>query len=340
MCPMAMTYSAIPSLRATPRTVGTWIPRLLSSSYDPRDIPVEQKTGATMGIFMTEKQGGSDVRANSTKATPIGVTGGPGADYRLTGHKFFCSASMCDAFLTLGYSEGGQSCFLVPRWTPGGERNNFMIQWLKDKLSNRSNASSEIEMQDTFGVMVGDEGRGVRTIIDMVQYNRFYCASSSSGLMRQALVQALHHTAHRSAFQKKLIHQPLMRNVLANLVLEVEAAIAFTLRLGRAIDEASSDDAAAALARIGTAIGKYWICKRASGHTAEALECLGGPGYVEESMMPRLYREAPLNSIWDGSGNVICLDAKRAMMREPTAVPAFLAELEAARVVMRFLTVP
>ena len=331
MCPMAMTYSAIPPLRATPGIAEEWIPRLLSTSYDPRDIPVGQKTGATMGMFMTEKQGGSDVRANSTRAAPVGVETGPGAEYRLTGHKFFCSAPMCDAFLTLAYSDGGLSCFLVPRWTPDGERNTLMIQRLKDKLGNRSNASSEIEMQDTWGMMVGDEGRGVRTIIDMVQYNRFYCASSSCGLMRQALVQALHHATHRSAFQKKLVQQPLMRNVLADLALEVEAAIAFTLRLGRAIDEAPEDEAAAALARIGTAIGKYWICKRGPGHVGEALECLGGPGYVEESMMPRLYREAPLNSIWEGSGNVMCLDVQRAMTREPAAIPAFLAELDAAR---------
>ena len=331
MCPMAMTYSAIPPLRATPSIAEAWIPRLLSTSYDRRDIPVEQKTGATMGMFMTEKQGGSDVRANSTKAVSVSAMSGPGGEYRLTGHKFFCSAPMCDAFLTLAYSEGGLSCFLVPRWTPDGERNTLMIQRLKDKLGNRSNASSEIELQDTFGIMVGDEGRGVRTIIDMVQYNRFYCASSSSGLMRQALVQALHHTTHRSAFQKKLIQQPLMRNVLADLALEVEAAIAFTLRLGRAIDEAPEDEGAAALARIGTAIGKYWICKRGPGHIGEALECLGGPGYIEESMMPRLYREAPLNSIWEGSGNVMCLDVQRAMTREPAAIPAFLAELEAAR---------
>jgi putative acyl-CoA dehydrogenase len=331
MCPMAMTYSAIPALGATTAVAEEWIPRLLSTSYDPRDIPVERKTGATMGMFMTEKQGGSDVRANSTRAAPAGLATGPGAGYRLTGHKFFCSAPMCDAFLTLAYSDGGLSCFLVPRWTPDGGRNTLMIQRLKDKLGNRSNASSEIEMQDTWGMMVGDEGRGVRTIIDMVQYNRFYCASSSSGLMRQALVQALHHATHRSAFQKKLVQQPLMRNVLADLALEVEAAVAFTLRLGRAIDEAPGDEGAAALARIGTAIGKYWICKRGPGHIGEALECLGGPGYIEESMMPRLYREAPLNSIWEGSGNVMCLDVQRAMAREPAAVPALMAELEAAR---------
>ena len=331
MCPMAMTYSALPPLRSTPAIADEWIPRLLSTSYDPRDIPVTEKTGATLGMFMTEKQGGSDVRANSTRAEPISTATGPGAEYRLTGHKFFCSAPMCDAFLTLAYTDAGLSCFLVPRWTPDGERNALYIQRLKDKLGNRSNASSEIEMLDTWGLMVGEEGRGVRTIIDMVQYNRFYCCSSSAALMRQGLLQALHHTTHRSAFQKRLIQQPLMRNVLADLAIEAEAALAFTLRLGRAIDEAPVDESAAALARIGTAIGKYWICKRAPAHIGESLECLGGPGYIEESMMPRLYREAPINSIWEGSGNVMCLDVLRAMQREEAALPAIFAELEAAR---------
>ena len=331
MCPMAMTYSALPTLRSTPSIADEWIPRLLSTSYDPRDIPVTEKTGATLGMFMTEKQGGSDVRANSTRAKPVSATTGPGAEYRLTGHKFFCSAPMCDAFLTLAYTDVGLSCFLIPRWTPDGERNALFIQRLKDKLGNRSNASSEIEMLDTWGLMVGEEGRGVRTIIDMVQYNRFYCCSSSSALMREGLVQALHHTTHRSAFQKRLIQQPLMRNVLADLAIESEAALALTLRLGRAIDDAPHDEGAAALVRIGTAIGKYWVCKRATAHIGESLECLGGPGYIEESMMPRLYREAPVNSIWEGSGNVMCLDVLRAMQREDTALPAIFAELEAAR---------
>ena len=325
LCPMAMTYSAIPSLRMAGAVGDEWIPRLLSISYDRRDIPVEQKNGATMGMFMTEKQGGSDVRTNTTFA----VSDGDG--YRLTGHKFFCSAPMCDAFLTLAYSDGGLSCFLVPRWIPTGERNNLNIQRLKDKLGNRSNASSEMEFLDTWGVMVGEEGRGIRTIIDMVQGNRFYCCFSSAALMRQGLVQALHHTAHRTAFQKMLINQPLMKNVLADLAIEVEAALALTLRVGRAMDEAESYESAAALARIGTAIGKYWVCKRAPGHIYEALECHGGPGYIEDSIMPRLYREAPLNSIWEGSGNVMCLDVLRALGREPAAIPALLEELDAAR---------
>ena len=325
LCPMAMTYSAIPPLRMAGAVGDEWIPRLLSTSYDLRDIPVEQKSGATMGMFMTEKQGGSDVRTNTTRA----VSGGDG--YRLTGHKYFCSAPMCDAFLTLAYSEEGLSCFLVPRWTPNGERNSLNIQRLKDKLGNRSNASSEMEFHDTWGIMVGDEGRGIRTIIDMVQSNRYYCCFSSAALMRQGLVQALHHTAHRTAFQKKLIDQPLMKNVLADLAIEVEAALTLTLRIGRAMDEAEGDESAAALTRIGTAIGKYWICKRAPGHIYEAMECHGGPGYIEESIMPRLYREAPVNSIWEGSGNVMCLDVLRVLAREPAAIPALLAELDAAR---------
>ncbi len=331
LCPMAMTYSVIPALRGTPSVGDDWIPRLLATSYDARDIPVEEKSGATMGMFMTEKQGGSDVRGNTTRAAATGAETGPGAAYLLTGHKFFCSAPMCDAFLTLAYTDVGLSCFLVPRWRPDGERNNLSIQRLKDKLGNRSNASSEMELQDTFGVMVGGDGRGVATILEMVQGNRYYCCASSAAMMRQGLVQALHHTTHRAAFQKKLVQQPLMRNVLTDLALEAEAALALTLRIGRAMDEAESDESAAALARIGTAVGKYWICKRAPGHTYEAMECHGGPGYIEESIMPRLYREAPVNSIWEGSGNIMCLDVLRAMFREKAAVPAILAELEAAR---------
>ncbi len=337
LCPMAMTYAAVPALRLTPEVGDEWIPRLLSTTYDARDIPAGEKAGATMGMFMTEKQGGSDVRTNSTRAVSAGTGTGPGSGYRLTGHKFFCSAPMSDAFLTLAWTDVGLSCFLVPRWTPDEERNALYIQRLKDKLGNRSNASSEMELQDTWGVMVGEEGRGVPTIIEMVQGTRFYCCASSSALMRQALVQALHHARHRSAFQKRLDQHPLMRNVLADLALEAEAALALTLRLGRAMDGAPEDESARGLARIATAIGKYWICKRAPGHVFEALECHGGPGYVEESILPRLYREAPVNSIWEGSGNVICLDVLRAMSREPAAVPALLAELEGARGAHRLL---
>jgi len=326
VCPLAMTYAAILALKTTPEVADEWLPKLLSSQYDRRDIPLGEKTGAQVGMFMTEKQGGSDVRANSTTA----VRDGDG--FLLTGHKFFCSAPMSDAFLTLAYSDAGLSCFLVPRFTPDGRRNGLFLQRLKDKLGNKSNASSEMELQNTWGQLVGPEGKGIKTIIDMVQGTRFYCAFGSAALMRQGLVQALHHTTHRSAFQKKLIDQPLMRNVLADLAIESEAATALSLRLGRAIDEGEAGDAqAAALARIGTAIGKYWICKRTPNHTFEAMECHGGPGYVEESIMPRLYREAPVNSIWEGSGNVICLDVLRALNKDPATHAAYLAEVSKAR---------
>ena len=331
MCPMAMTYSAIPALNTTPAIANEWIPRLLSRQYDARDIPVTEKAGATMGMFMTEKQGGSDVRSNSTKANPVAINTGTGAEYRLTGHKYFCSAPMSDAFLTLAYTELGLSCFLVPRWTSDGVRNNLYIQRIKDKLGNHSNASTEMELQDTWGIMVGEEGRGVRTIIDMVQGNRIYCCVGSAALMRQGLVQALHHTRHRSAFGKLLIEQPMMRNVLADLALESEAAMVLAMRIARAMDEAVHCAEAAALARVGTAIGKFWNCKRAPTHLFEAMECHGGPGYVEESILPRLYREAPVNSIWEGSGNVMCLDVLRAMQRNPNTVLALLGELELAR---------
>jgi putative acyl-CoA dehydrogenase len=326
LCPMAMTYAVVPALRKTPGVAEEWVPRLLSTRYDPRDIPAPEKTGAQMGMFMTEKQGGSDVRANSTRAVP------DGQHHRLTGHKYFCSAPMSDAFLTLAYTEAGLSCFLVPRWTPDGQRNGLYLQQLKDKLGNRSNASGEMELAETWGQMVGPEGRGVRTIIDMVQGTRFYCGFGSAALMRQSVVQALHHTTHRTVFQKKLIDQPLMRNVLADLAIESEAALTLSLRLARAIDEAATGDKqAAALARIGMAVAKYWICKRAPGHVFEAMECHGGPGYVEPSPMPRMYREAPVNSIWEGSGNVICLDVLRALHKDPETQEAFLSEVDKGR---------
>ncbi|WP_420380602.1 acyl-CoA dehydrogenase family protein [Marivita sp.] len=325
MCPMAMTYSVVQSLRMAPDVASEWLPRILSTEYDRRDIPASEKTGATIGMFMTEKQGGSDVRANTTMARP------DGEGYLLTGHKFFCSAPMCDAFLVLANTEGmGISCFLVPRWRPDGTRNNLFLQRMKDKLGNKSNASTEMEFQDTWGVMVGEEGRGIRTIIEMVTGNRLYCAMASAGIMRQALVQALHHTSHRSAFQKRLIQQPLMQNVLADMAVEVEAALALGLRVAKAMDH-MDDPTEAALARIGTAVAKYWNTKRCPSLVFEALECHGGPGYVEESVMPRLYREAPVNSIWEGSGNVMGLDVMRAMTREAEAIPAVMAELEKAR---------
>ncbi|MEZ5778827.1 MAG: acyl-CoA dehydrogenase family protein [Paracoccaceae bacterium] len=332
MCPMSMTYSVVPALRSTPAVEAEWMPRILSTDYDPRDIPAAEKTGVLFGMFMTEKQGGSDVRANSTTATPMAEQTGTGAGYLLTGHKFFCSAPMCDAFLVLARTaEKDVSCFLVPRWRPDGTRNALFIQRIKDKLGNRSNASVEMEFTDTYGQMIGEEGRGIRTIIDMVTGNRLCCAASSAGLMRQALVQALHHTGHRSAFQKRLIDQPLMRAVLADMAIEIEAALALALRVARAMDNAGTDASEAMLARIGTAVAKYWNCKRAPSMVVEALECHGGPGYVEESIMPRLYREAPLNGIWEGSGNMMALDVLRALTREPEAVSAVFAELDMAR---------
>jgi len=331
MCPMAMTYSVVPTLRTTPSVAEEWLPRILSTEYDRRDIPAAEKTGAMIGMFMTEKQGGSDVRANSTVAVPLSAERGIGAEYLLTGHKFFCSAPMCDAFLVLANIEGmGISCFLVPRWRPDGDRNHLFLQRMKDKLGNRSNASTEMEFQDTYGVRVGEEGRGIPAIMEMVTGNRLYCTMASAGIMRQALMQALHYTSHRSAFQKRLIHQPLMRNVLADMAIEVEGALALGLRIACAMDKTNNPEEAA-LARIGTAVAKYWNTKRCPSLVVEALECHGGPGYIEESIMPRLYREAPLNSIWEGSGNVMGLDVLRAMTREPETIQAFLAELEKAR---------
>jgi putative acyl-CoA dehydrogenase len=329
-CPMAMTFAGIPVLRHAPELEAEWLPRFTSDRYDPRFIPASGKTGATFGMAMTEKQGGSDVRANTTRAKPAGARG-PGREYRITGHKWFCSAPMSDAFLTLAYAEGGLSCFFVPRFLPDGSKNRIFLQRLKSKLGNRSNASSEIEYDDTWGRLVGEEGRGVPTIIEMVQGTRLECAVGSAALMRQALVQALHHASHRSAFQRRLIDQPLMRNVLADLALESEAATALALRVARAYDEGQRDRAARHFARIAVAVAKYWNCKRAPVLIGEALECLGGNGYVEESMLPRLYREAPVNSIWEGSGNVICLDVLRAFAREPETVDALFAELGAAR---------
>ena len=331
MCPMAMTYSVIPALKHNPDLEAQWLPKVLSNEYDDRDIPIDQKLGGTIGMFMTEKQGGSDVRANSTRAKPVSSSVGNGSEYLLTGHKYFCSAPMCDAFLVLANTNVGLSCFLVPRWNPNGERNSFFIQRLKDKLGNRSNASSEIELDDTLGTMIGEEGKGIKTILDMVIGNRIYCAVSSASLMRQAVVQVLHHVSHRSAFQKRLIDQPLMRNVVADMILESEAALNLSLRVARAVDNQNSNEDERSFARISTAISKYWVTKRAPYLIFEALECHGGPGYIEESVMPRLYREAPLNSIWEGSGNVMCLDVLRALQRDKNALPALLKELDLAK---------
>ncbi len=329
-CPSVMTHAVVPALRCQPELAEWWEPRILANRYDPRAVPAADKPGVTFGMAMTEKQGGSDVRANTTRALPEGK-GGPGEVYRLTGHKWFCSAPMSDAFLTLAQTESGLSCFLVPRWRPDGARNAFYIQRLKDKLGNRSNASSEIEYKDTYAVMVGPEGRGVPTIIEMVQQTRLDAATAPVGMMRLALVEALHHASQRKAFGARLIEQPLMRNVLADLALEVEAGVAMTMRVARAFDEGHRDDDARDFGRIATAVTKFWTNKRAPQAIYEAMECLGGSGYVEESVLPRLYREAPVNSIWEGSGNVIGLEILRAMQRNPETVPAYLRELEAAR---------
>jgi putative acyl-CoA dehydrogenase len=324
-CPVSMTYAVLPALRVQPDVAAEWEPRFTSTTYDPRPLPAGQKAGALCGMAMTEKQGGSDVRTNTTRARPLG-RGGPGAEYELTGHKWFCSAPMCDAFLMLAQTERGLGCFLVPRWRPDGTRNAIYLQRLKDKLGNRSNASAEIELDGAWGRMVGEDGRGVATIIEMVNHTRLDCTIGAAALMRQALVQAVHHAAHRVAFGRRLIEQPLMRNVLADLALESEAATATMLRLARAYDDPGERH----FARLATAVAKYWVCKRAPAFVAEALECLGGNGYVEESGMPRLYREAPLNGIWEGSGNVICLDVLRALAHGPEPLEAFVAELALA----------
>ena len=325
-CPLAMTFAAPAALGDAPVLAGDWLPKILSTTYDPKPAPAADKPGVLVGMAMTEKQGGSDVRANTTEARPLG-----NGMYELVGHKWFCSAPNSDGFLTLAQTPTGLSCFLVPRWRPDGTRNAILIQRLKDKLGNRSNASAEIEYAGAFAWLVGEEGHGVRTIIKMVHHTRLDAALSSAALMRQALAQALHHAAHRTAFERRLIDQPLMRNVLADLALEVEGATALVMRLARAFDQSGQDAAERDFARLATAIAKYWVCKRAPMMIAEAMECLGGNGYVEESILPRLYREAPVNSIWEGTGNVVCLDVLRALTREPDSLEALLAELHRAR---------
>nr|WP_202900505.1 acyl-CoA dehydrogenase family protein [Parvularcula oceani] len=325
-CPMSMTYAAVPALKAEPALAGEWVPRIEAAAYDPRVIPADQKRGVTIGMAMTEKQGGSDVRANTTRAEEQ-----PDGSYRLTGHKWFCSAPMCDAFLTLAQTEAGLTCFLVPRWTPSGERNPMHIMRLKDKLGDRSNASSEIEYHGAYAQRIGEEGRGVRNIISMVQHTRLDCALGSAGGMRIALSHALWHARHRRAFQKALIDQPAMRAVLCDLVIESEAATALSLRLAAGFDRAGSDPHEAAFIRLATPAAKYWICKRQPGLVYEALEAHGGAGFVEEGPMPRLYRQSPLNAVWEGSGNVIALDVLRAAAREPESLKAVAGEIGRAR---------
>jgi len=325
-CPVSMTHAAVPALRTDPVLAAEWEPRLTSRAYAAELLPPDAKPGALFGMGMTEKQGGSDVRANTTRAEPLAEEG----TYLLTGHKWFCSAPMSDGFLVLAQAPGGLTCFLLPRVLPDGTRNVFRIQRLKDKLGNRSNASSEVEFDGTWARRVGEEGRGVATIIEMVAVTRLDCALGSAAIMRQAVAQAVHHAAHRSAFGGPLIDKPLMRNVLADLALESEAATTTVLRLAAAYD-ASDSEQERHFRRLAVAVSKYWITKRCPPLTAEALECLGGNGYVEESGLPRLFRESPLNSVWEGSGNVQALDVLRVLQREPLALGAFLTEIGLAR---------
>jgi len=331
-CPTGMAYSAIPVLAKTPALGDVWNRAINSTRYDPRPLPIAEKTGATIGMTLTEKQGGSDLRANSTRARPMGTAIGPGAEYEITGHKWFCSAPMSDAFYVTAYADGGPTCFLVPRSRPDGTRNAFLIQRLKDKCGNKSNASSEVEFRGTFAWALCDEGRGVRTAIEMAHLTRLDFAVGSAGLMRHALMQALNHARHRRAFQRALLDQPVMAAVLADLALESEANTALAFRAARATDEALRGDPAARLfERVMTPVAKYWNCKRASAFVHEALECHGGNGFIEEHPMARLYREAPLNGIWEGSGNLIALDVLRALRKEPEALDAVLDEVGLAR---------
>lgn len=325
-CPITMTSAAIPTLKRQNSLFEEWGPKILHNSYDSRNISHTEKESVTIGMAMTEKQGGSDVRMNSTSAHPIGQ-GGPGQAYELIGHKYFVSAPMCDAFLVLAQTTSGVSCFLVPRWRPDGSKNPLQIQRLKNKMGNVSNASSETELRGALGWMVGDEGRGVSAILEMVAMTRFDCMIGSSALMRQSVAQITHHCQSRFAFGKTLNQQPLMQNVLSDLILESEASTALSMRLARSLDMSTQNEQEKHLVRIGTAIGKYWICKRTPGHAYEAMECIGGSGVMEDCIMPRLFRESPINTIWEGSGNVQCLDMLRALQKTPETLDAFMAEI-------------
>ena len=326
-CPLTMTFAVVPSLKIVPEIADVWLPRVLSNEYDERFIQADKKRGATFGMALTEPQGGSDVRANTTFAEKINDDG----EYEITGRKWFCSAPMCDAFLVLAQTNKGLSCFLMPRFKPGGAKNAFYIQRLKDKLGNRSNASSEVEFHAAHAQIIGEEGRGVANIMEMVRHTRLDCAVGSAATLRRAVAESLHHCAYRSAFGKLLIEQPLMRNLLADLSLESEAATAFAFRLARGFDESAGDEQAKLFTRVATAIGKFWICKRAVFAVGEALEIFGGNGYVEESVLPRLYRDIPLNSIWEGSGNVQCLDVLRSIGKEPKSVEVLMDEIKSAK---------
>ncbi|WP_320039855.1 acyl-CoA dehydrogenase family protein [uncultured Desulfobacter sp.] len=334
-CPLTMTFASVPAISHEPDLAALWLPKITAEIYDPRNIPFFEKKGLTIGMAMTEKQGGSDVRANTTRAYPINDDG-PGRSYELHGHKWFCSAPMCDAFLVLAYSHDstrestGLSCFLMPRWRPDGTKNQIFFQRIKDKMGNVSNASGEVEYRGAFAWMIGPEGRGVRTIIEMVSMTRFDCMVGSSAIMRQALAQAVHHSGGREAFGKNLHQQPLMKNVLADLALESEAVLAISMRVAHSLDIIQNDPKNRhehLLSRIATAIGKYWICKRSAQFTYECMECIGGVGVVEDNILPRLYRESPINAIWEGSGNIQCLDVLRVLNKNPSVLESFIAEL-------------
>jgi len=333
MCPINMTYAAVPALRVDPAAGQPWLARLIGGRYDAPLAPIASKRGITLGMAMTEKQGGSDVRANTSRAFPLEGKGGRA--FRLVGHKWFCSAPMSDGFLTLAYAEGGLTCFLAPRVTPDGERNAIHLMRLKDKLGNRSNASGEIEYHDAYAERIGEEGGGVKAIIEMVHHTRLGTIAGTVGIMRMALASAVHHTSGRRVFQKTLIDQPAMRAVLADLSVEYEAAVALTMRVARAFD--GTDERERAFARLAVAVAKFWLTKRNPNFVYECMECLGGAGYVEESPMPRLFRESPLNAIWEGSGNVIALDILRTIARAPAAIESFAAEVALAQGVDRRL---
>lgn len=329
ICPLTMTFAAVPSIKKTPSMAEKWLPRITAQGYDPRNVPFFDKEAVTIGMGMTEKQGGSDVRTNTTRALPAGGRG-PGESYELVGHKWFTSAPMCDAFLMLAQSEGGLSCFLVPRWREDGIKNPIQIQRLKNKMGNVSNASSEIELRGATGWMIGDEGRGIRAIIEMVSLTRFDCMVGSCAGQRQVTAQAINHALGRSAFGRALVEQPLMKNVLADLQLEVEGSLALWLRMAEALDK-PDNEREKLLLRLGLPAGKYWICKRTPFHAYEAMECLGGNGVTEEFATARFYREAPVNAIWEGSGNVQALDMLRALNKNPEVLDTWFAELSKSR---------
>jgi putative acyl-CoA dehydrogenase len=323
-CPVTMTFACVPTLQHDAGTASAWLPGVTSRQYDPRNVPWYEKQGLTIGMAMSEKQGGSDVRANTTRATPLG-TQGPGQLYQLVGHKFFMSAPMCDGFLVLAQAPGGLSCFLMPRWREDGKKNPLFLQRLKHKMGNVSNASSEVEFRGAHAWLIGEEGRGIATIIEMVSLTRFDCITGSAAVMRQSVAQATFHCLHREAFGKRLIDQPLMQNVLCDLAIESEAAMHLSLRVAAALDRGEHD-----WLRLATPVGKFQVCKRTAGVTVEAMECIGGSGVMELSVMPRLYRESPINAIWEGSGNIQALDVFRALQKNPSCADAFVAELETA----------